>query len=159
MMTEAAARMDAVIIGDLAEGVGFEPTRDFHPCRFSRPVPSTTRPPLQDLYDLSHSPRSRDIAPALLERRAHALAWRSTDCRRARESAAQWSRDAPRPGPLSERAQQVGDQVVGRRVVRIVAIDLQRRPIVRNESALRQPLAVEALECLGNPVIRPGQSI
>jgi hypothetical protein len=27
--------------------VGFEPTRDFHPCRFSRPVPSTTRPPLQ----------------------------------------------------------------------------------------------------------------
>ncbi len=34
----------------LAEGVGFEPTRDFHPCRFSRPVPSTTRPPLQAIY-------------------------------------------------------------------------------------------------------------
>jgi hypothetical protein len=30
----------------MAEGVGFEPTRDFHPCRFSRPVPSATRPPL-----------------------------------------------------------------------------------------------------------------
>ena len=31
---------------DLAEGVGFEPTSDFRRCRFSRPVPSTTRPPL-----------------------------------------------------------------------------------------------------------------
>ncbi len=31
----------------LAEGVGFEPTRRFPACRFSRPVPSTTRPPLQ----------------------------------------------------------------------------------------------------------------
>ena len=32
---------------DMAEGVGFEPTRRLHACRFSRPVPSTTRPPLQ----------------------------------------------------------------------------------------------------------------
>ena len=31
----------------VAEGVGFEPTSDFHRCRFSRPVPSTTRPPLR----------------------------------------------------------------------------------------------------------------
>jgi hypothetical protein len=33
----------------LAEGVGFEPTSDFRRCRFSRPVPSTARPPLQAL--------------------------------------------------------------------------------------------------------------
>ena len=31
----------------LAEGVGFEPTRRSPACRFSRPVPSTTRPSLQ----------------------------------------------------------------------------------------------------------------
>jgi hypothetical protein len=31
----------------LAEGVGFEPTNDFRRCRFSRPVPSTARPPLR----------------------------------------------------------------------------------------------------------------
>lgn len=30
-----------------AEGVGFEPTKGVNPCRFSRPVPSTTRPPLR----------------------------------------------------------------------------------------------------------------
>jgi hypothetical protein len=30
----------------LADGVGFEPTRRLHVCRFSRPVPSTTRPPI-----------------------------------------------------------------------------------------------------------------
>src|SRR5690606_41707451 len=28
----------------LAEAVGFEPTKGANPCRFSRPVPSTTRP-------------------------------------------------------------------------------------------------------------------
>jgi hypothetical protein len=33
----------------VAEGVGFEPTSDLRRCRFSRPVPSTTRPPLQAL--------------------------------------------------------------------------------------------------------------
>ena len=31
----------------LADGVGFEPTRRSHACRFSRPVPSTARPPIQ----------------------------------------------------------------------------------------------------------------
>ncbi len=31
----------------LAEGVGFEPTRRLPACRFSRPVPSTTRSPLR----------------------------------------------------------------------------------------------------------------
>src|SRR5579863_3394255 len=31
----------------VADGVGFEPTRSLHPCRFSRPVPSTARPPIQ----------------------------------------------------------------------------------------------------------------
>jgi hypothetical protein len=30
----------------MAEREGFEPPKDFRPCRFSRPVPSTTRPPL-----------------------------------------------------------------------------------------------------------------
>ena len=30
----------------LADGVGFEPTRSLHPWRFSRPLPSTTRPPI-----------------------------------------------------------------------------------------------------------------
>jgi hypothetical protein len=33
----------------LADGVGFEPTRSVNPCRFSRPVPSTARPPIQTL--------------------------------------------------------------------------------------------------------------
>jgi hypothetical protein len=31
----------------LADGVGFEPTRSVNPCRFSRPVPSTARPPIR----------------------------------------------------------------------------------------------------------------
>ena len=30
----------------MADGVGFEPTRRFGACRFSRPVPSTARPPI-----------------------------------------------------------------------------------------------------------------
>src|SRR5271167_1114791 len=33
----------------VAEGVGFEPTVTFQPRRFSRPVPSTARPPLRCL--------------------------------------------------------------------------------------------------------------
>ena len=32
----------------MADGVGFEPTRRLHACRFSRPVPSTARPPIPD---------------------------------------------------------------------------------------------------------------
>ena len=32
----------------MADGVGFEPTRSLHPRRFSRPVPSTARPPIHD---------------------------------------------------------------------------------------------------------------
>src|SRR6185312_10935295 len=31
----------------LADGEGFEPSRRLRACRFSRPVPSTTRPPIQ----------------------------------------------------------------------------------------------------------------
>ena len=31
----------------LADGVGFEPTERLHVRRFSRPLPSTTRPPVQ----------------------------------------------------------------------------------------------------------------
>ena len=34
----------------VADGVGFEPTRRSHACRFSRPVPSTARPPIQQHY-------------------------------------------------------------------------------------------------------------
>ncbi len=32
---------------EMAEREGFEPSRGFHPCRFSRPVQSTTLPPLR----------------------------------------------------------------------------------------------------------------
>jgi hypothetical protein len=35
------------IADSVAEGVGFEPTVTFRPRRFSRPVPSTARPPLR----------------------------------------------------------------------------------------------------------------
>lgn len=31
----------------MADRVGFEPTKGVNPCRFSRAVPSTTRPPVQ----------------------------------------------------------------------------------------------------------------
>lgn len=30
----------------MADGVGFEPTKGLHPCRFSRPVLLTTQPPI-----------------------------------------------------------------------------------------------------------------
>jgi hypothetical protein len=45
----------------LAEGVGFEPTRDFHPCRFSRPVLLTAQPPLQALQIMQ--PRGQELFP------------------------------------------------------------------------------------------------
>ena len=32
---------------EIAEGAGFEPARPFRVCRFSKPVPSATRPPLR----------------------------------------------------------------------------------------------------------------
>ena len=40
--------LEALSSGDckVADGVGFEPTRRSHACRFSRPVPSTARPPI-----------------------------------------------------------------------------------------------------------------
>ena len=38
----------------LAEGVGFEPTKSLRPCRFSRPVPSTTRSPLRLIQSGRH---------------------------------------------------------------------------------------------------------
>ena len=34
----------------LADGGGFEPPEDLHPRRFSRPVQSTTLPPIQNLF-------------------------------------------------------------------------------------------------------------
>ena len=33
--------------GSVAEEEGFEPSKGFHPCRFSRPVHSTALPPLR----------------------------------------------------------------------------------------------------------------
>ena len=33
----------------MAEEEGFEPSKGFHPCRFSRPVHSTALPPLRKL--------------------------------------------------------------------------------------------------------------
>ena len=44
-----AAELAAVGVrkGELADGVGFEPTVRLHARRFSRPLPSTTRPPIQ----------------------------------------------------------------------------------------------------------------
>src|SRR5438552_9402395 len=44
----------------LADGVGFEPTRPLRACRFSRPVPSTARPPI-------HVIRSATYAASLLQ--------------------------------------------------------------------------------------------
>ncbi len=38
----------------LADGVGFEPTMTLPPCRFSRPVPSTTRPPIQTTFLIAY---------------------------------------------------------------------------------------------------------
>jgi hypothetical protein len=43
------------IYKQMAEGEGFEPSRRLRACRFSRPVPSTTRPPLRN----SASPKHR----------------------------------------------------------------------------------------------------
>jgi hypothetical protein len=41
----------------LADGEGFEPSRRLRACRFSRPVPSTTRPPIQSVHVQSNSHR------------------------------------------------------------------------------------------------------
>ena len=38
----------------MADGVGFEPTKGFHPCRFSRPVLSTAQPPIRLTYILRY---------------------------------------------------------------------------------------------------------
>jgi hypothetical protein len=44
----------------LADGVGFEPTRPLRACRFSRPVPSTARPPIQ-VFDFMGYTFDRDL--------------------------------------------------------------------------------------------------
>src|SRR5438876_12279793 len=58
------ATSTVAVWGQLADGVGFEPTKDLRPCRFSRPVPSTTRPPIRFLPVLVSAarlaPRSRE---------------------------------------------------------------------------------------------------
>ena len=40
----------------MADGVGFEPTRRLRACRFSRPVPSTTRPPIHRSQIKAYTP-------------------------------------------------------------------------------------------------------
>ncbi len=39
-------------IKKMADGVGFEPTERSHVRRFSRPVPSTARPPIHVLHQV-----------------------------------------------------------------------------------------------------------
>ena len=48
----------------MAERVGFEPTMPFRTCRFSRPVPSTTRPPLRIQNARSHTAVHNEAAAA-----------------------------------------------------------------------------------------------
>jgi hypothetical protein len=52
----------------MAEREGFEPPIPVKVCRFSRPVPSTARPPLRLLYSFTTVPRFAgiDTEPALL---------------------------------------------------------------------------------------------
>ena len=61
----------------MAEREGFEPPKDFRPCRFSRPVPSTTRPPLRLLqfyYSARILKRSSTASACISNRlRAHTL--------------------------------------------------------------------------------------
>jgi hypothetical protein len=45
----------------MADGVGFEPTMGFHPCRFSRPVHSTALPPIRVGNRIS--PDEKEIKP------------------------------------------------------------------------------------------------
>src|SRR6516225_759947 len=51
----------------LADGVGFEPTRRLRACRFSRPVPSTTRPPIHawisSIFALPLGSTKSELAP------------------------------------------------------------------------------------------------
>ncbi len=52
--------------GLLADGVGFEPTRSVNPCRFSRPVPSTTRAPLRgydNVLNINENSKSSRLVP------------------------------------------------------------------------------------------------
>src|SRR5690242_16845227 len=52
----------------LAEGVGFEPTSELPHCRFSRPVPSTARPPFRS-GATADATRRLIAAPRLWSRR------------------------------------------------------------------------------------------
>ena len=45
-----------LVLGGVAERVGFEPTKGSHPCRFSRPVHSTALPPLRWMGDIPERP-------------------------------------------------------------------------------------------------------
>lgn len=45
----------------MADGEGFEPSNGLPHCRFSRPVPSTTRPPIQHSYSTTFCDESKYI--------------------------------------------------------------------------------------------------
>ena len=51
----------------MAERVGFEPTRALRPCRFSRPVHSTTLPPLRGGAYSNRLGGNSEAAPAYAE--------------------------------------------------------------------------------------------
>ena len=55
----------------MAERVGFEPTEDLHPRWFSRPEPSTTRPPLR--YHIYILAEGLGLEPRLAESKSAVL--------------------------------------------------------------------------------------
>ena len=50
---------------EMADGVGFEPTKGFHPCRFSRPVLSTAQPPIRLMHILRYK-HFRGVSTSML---------------------------------------------------------------------------------------------
>ena len=53
VLIDKKGRLRISVNSTVADGVGFEPTRRSHACRFSRPVPSTARPPIQKTTEIS----------------------------------------------------------------------------------------------------------
>ena len=81
---------------ELADGVGFEPTRSLHPCRFSRPVPSTTRPPIHVIDVIVFLSKTKWVQMALATEIATELAhFRSTSPFIAPRNAASEGRQHP----------------------------------------------------------------
>jgi hypothetical protein len=88
----------------LAEGVGFEPTNGFHRWRFSRPLPSTARPPFRIPTIVRHLARyslePMRIIPALSRGFPADRPPRGSSCRHVprnpREAMPERPRDVPR---------------------------------------------------------------